>query len=59
MNHAQLLLESRRIMSRRDTAVDLEKIVMDDALVSWFIDKQQKFKKFILPLVYRFEDRSK
>jgi len=50
-------LVSRRIMSRRDKPVDLEKIGMDEALISWFIDEQKKFKKYILPRVYRFEDR--
>jgi hypothetical protein len=49
-------LVSRRIMSRRESPVDLENAQTHGELLAWMLGEHQKFKKFILPRIFHFAD---
>ena len=51
-------LVSRRIMSRRDKAVDLAATNTHNELIDWFLQEHKKFKKYIFPRVYEFTKQS-
>ena len=49
-------LLSRRIRSHRSKPVDLNDVASHDELINWFMGEHKKFKKFVLPIVYKFTE---